>query len=207
MGIHNVVDVSGNTISELELDERIFSCEIKEHLLHDAVRYHLAKKRSGTASTKNRSLVAGGGAKPWRQKGRGRARVGTIRSPLWRGGGVVFGPTPRSYDLHLPKKVRRGALRSALSLKYRDGKLLVLDRLEVNEFKTKAFVKVLEGLGLKEALFVVDELPITLERSARNVPGIKILRWPYLNTYDVLKYDMLVFLKEAIPRIEEALSK
>ncbi|MFC1888154.1 50S ribosomal protein L4 [Thermodesulfobacteriota bacterium] len=207
MAMQDVVDESRNKVAEVDLNDHVFSCEIKRHLIHDAIRYQLAKVRRGTSSTKNRALVAGGGAKPWRQKGRGRARVGTVRSPLWRGGGVIFGPTPRSYSIAMPKKARKGALRSALSLKCAEGKLVVLDSLKIDEFKTKAFVEILKGLEIENALFVVDDLPITLERSARNIPGVKILRWTSLNVYDVLLYETIVLTKETLPEIEGRLSQ
>jgi large subunit ribosomal protein L4 len=149
--------------------------------------------------------VRGGGRKPWRQKGTGRARAGTSRSPLWRGGGTIFGPHPRAYDYPLPKKVRKAALRSALSLRYQEGKLLLLEDFPAPEIKTKAFVETMEGLGIKNALIVTDGENFNLERSARNVPWVKVLRHNGLNVFDILKYEHLIIVKPAIEKIEERL--
>jgi large subunit ribosomal protein L4 len=192
-------------VSEIDLDARIFDSDVKDHLIHDVVRMQMARKRSGSASTKTRSMIRGGGAKPWRQKGTGRARAGTIRSPLWRGGGVVFGPSPRKYDLAIPKKVRKGALRSALSLRNKEGKLWILKDLKFKEIKTKRFVKFMDAFGFDNALVVLDKEDINVERSARNIPGVKILRVEGLNVYDILSHENLVFLEGAIQRIQEVL--
>jgi large subunit ribosomal protein L4 len=192
-------------VSEIDLDARIFDSDVKDHLIHDVVRMQMARKRSGSASTKTRSMIRGGGAKPWRQKGTGRARAGTIRSPLWRGGGVVFGPSPRKYDLAIPKKVRKGALRSALSLRNKEGKLWILKDLKFKEIKTKGFVKFMDAFGFDNALVVLDKEDINVERSARNIPGVKILRVEGLNVYDILSHENLVFLEGAIQRIQEVL--
>jgi large subunit ribosomal protein L4 len=192
-------------VSEIDLDARIFDSDVKDHLIHDVVRMQMARKRSGSASTRTRSMIRGGGAKPWRQKGTGRARAGTIRSPLWRGGGVVFGPSPRKYDLAIPKKVRKGALRSALSLRNKEGKLWILKDLKFKEIKTKGFVKFMDAFGFDNALVVLDKEDINVERSARNIPGVKILRVEGLNVYDILSHENLVFLEGAIQRIQEVL--
>ena len=192
-------------ISEMDLDPRIFESDVKGHLIHDVVRMQMARKRSGSASTKTRTMVRGGGAKPWRQKGTGRARAGTIRSPLWRGGGVVFGPSPRKYDVAIPKKVRKGALRSALSLRNKEGKIWILKDLAFEEIKTKRFIQFLETFGLKNALIVLDEKNVTVERSARNIPGVKILRVEGLNVYDILAHEQLVLVEKAVERIQEVL--
>ncbi|MBW2123929.1 MAG: 50S ribosomal protein L4 [Deltaproteobacteria bacterium] len=192
-------------VSEIDLVPRIFDTEVKEHLIHDVVRMQLARRRSGSASTKTRSMVRGGGAKPWRQKGTGRARAGTIRSPLWRGGGVVFGPSPRKYDLALPKKVRRGALRSALSLRNKEGRLWVLKDLEFGEIKTRNFVEFMQAFGFDSALVVLDRADANVEKSARNVPGVKVLRVEGLNVYDILSHENLVFVEEAVQRVQEVL--
>ena len=167
----------------------------------------LVNRRAGTAATKNRSAVRGGGRKPWRQKGTGRARVGTIRSPLWRGGGIVFGPMPRDYSYKVPKKVRRGALRSAVMLKLQEGKLLVVDKLELPEAKTREFVKVQRDLSVQEALFVINGRDEVLERSSRNVPGVKILPVEGLNVYDIMRYDTLVLTQEALEKLEGVLAR
>jgi len=205
MATCEVYNLTKEKVGELELKDHIFMAPIKHHLFYEVVKWQLAKRRQGSASTKGRSAVRGGGRKPWRQKGTGRARAGTIRSPLWRGGGVVFGPQPRDYSYPLPKKVRRAALRSALSLRYQEGKLLLLEDLLLPEIKTKAFIKVMEDLGVKNALIVTDGENLNLERSARNVPWVKVLRWEGLNVFDILKYEHLIILKPALEKIEERL--
>ena len=192
-------------VSEIDLDTRIFDSEVKSHLIHDVIRMQMARKRSGSASTKPRAMVRGGGAKPWRQKGTGRARAGTIRSPLWQGGGVVFGPSPRTHDLAVSKKVRKGALRSALSLKNKEGKIWVLKDLDFKEIKTKRFVQFMKTFGFDKALIVLDQEHIKVERSARNVPGVKVLRVEGLNVYDVLAFENVVLVEGAVRRIQEVL--
>jgi len=192
-------------VSEINLDPRIFDSEVKGHLIHDVVRMQMARKRKGSASTKTRSMVRGGGAKPWRQKGTGRARAGTIRSPLWRGGGVVFGPSPRKYDLAIPKKVRKGALRSVLSLRNKEGKVWVLKDFGFEEIKTKKFVAFMEAFDLKNVLVVLDEKNVNVERSARNIPGVKVLRVEGLNVYDILAHENLILVERAVERIQEVL--
>jgi large subunit ribosomal protein L4 len=192
-------------VGKIELPDQIFAAPVKPHLFHEVTTWQLAKRRRGTADTKERSEVSGGGRKPWRQKGTGRARAGTTRSPIWRGGGTIFGPQPRDYAYALPKKVRRAALRSALSLRHQEGKLLLLDAFPAPEIKTKAFVKAMEGLGITSAVLVTDGENLNLERSARNVPWVKVLRHNGLNVYDILKYEHLIILKPAIEKIEERL--
>jgi large subunit ribosomal protein L4 len=192
-------------VGKLELQDHIFAAPIKPHLFHEVTTWQLAKRRQGTASTKERSAVSGGGRKPWRQKGTGRARAGTSRSPLWRGGGTIFGPHPRDYGYPLPKKVRMAALRSALSLRFQEGKLLLLDAFPSPEGKTKAFVKAMEALGIKSAVVVTDGENLNLERSARNVPWVKVLRYNGINVYDILKHEHLIILKPAVGKIEERL--
>ncbi len=194
-------------VGEVELKDEIFLYPVKPHLFYEVVKWQLAKRRRGTHSTKTRAEVAGGSRKPWPQKHTGRARHGTIRSPIWRGGGVVFGPKPRDYEYSLPKKVRKAALRSALSLRFKEGKLMVLDEFKLSEIKTKRFVEAMERLGLKEqkTLIVIDRKDEVLERSARNVPWVKVLRCEGLNVFDVLYYPNLVILSKALPKIEERL--
>jgi large subunit ribosomal protein L4 len=192
-------------VGKLELPDKIFAAPVKPQLFHEVTTWQLAKRRQGTASTKERSAVRGGGRKPWRQKGTGRARAGTSRSPLWRGGGTIFGPHPRDYGYPLPKKVRQAALRSALSLRFQEGKLLLLDAFPAPEGKTKTFVKAMEDLGIKSALVVTDGEDTNLERSARNVPWVKVLRHNGINVYDILKYEHLIILKPAVGKIEERL--
>jgi large subunit ribosomal protein L4 len=192
-------------VGTLELPDAIFAAPIKPQLFYEVTTWQLAKRRQGTASTKERSAVRGGGRKPWRQKGTGRARAGTSRSPLWRGGGTIFGPHPRSYGFTLPKKVRRAALRSALSLRFKEGKLLLLQDFPSPEIKTKSFVQAMEGLGITNCLIVINGENLNLERSARNVPWVKVLRHNGLNVFDILKYEHLIIVQPAIEKIEERL--
>ncbi len=207
MATLEVLDQSGQKISEMTLKEEIFLGEVKPHLIHEVVKMQLANRRAGTAATKNRSAIRGGGKKPWRQKGTGRARVGTIRSPIWRGGGVVFGPMPRDYSYKVPKKVRKGALRSAVILKAQEGKLLLVDKFEIQEAKTREFVKILKDLSVQEALFVVEGRDEALERSSRNIPGVKVLRVEGLNVYDIMRYDTLVITQQAFEKLEGVLAQ
>lgn len=200
-----VYNTKKEQVAQVELDERVFGGEIKVHLLHDVVKMQLAGRRSGTASTKNKALVSGGGLKPWRQKGTGRARVGSIRSPLWRGGGTIFGPFPRDYSLRMNKKVRKAALRAALASKVKDDKLLIVDRFDLPEIKTKTFAAMLRTLGITSA-FIIDDGNTALERSARNLPFIKVLKPEGLNVHDILKYDTLVITKACLEKIARVLS-
>jgi large subunit ribosomal protein L4 len=202
MATLGVYDVANQKVSDLEVDERVFGVEIKPSLFYDAVRHDLATQRKGTAATKNRTLVRGGGAKPWKQKGTGRARAGTRRSPLWRGGGTIFGPMPRSYGFPLPKKVKKAALRAALSLKRQEGKLIVLDSFPLEGFKTQKVLEVLKKFQVENALIVTDEKNPLLERSARNIPGLQVLRHIGLNVYDILNHEHLILLKPAVQRIQ-----
>jgi large subunit ribosomal protein L4 len=165
----------------------------------------LAGRRRGTAETKERSDVSGGGRKPWKQKGTGRARAGHSRSPLWRGGGTVFGPHPREYDFRPPKKVRQAALRSVLAAKYREEKLLVLDQWDLGAVKTKTFQETLKTLGIQRALVIIDGPNPNLEKSARNVPSILISRWEGLNVHDMLRFDHVVFLRSSLEKVERKL--
>jgi large subunit ribosomal protein L4 len=206
MPLAKVYSTGKKKVSEMELDDRVFNAEVKDHLLHDVVRMQLAKRRVGTASTKIRSEVRGGGRKPYRQKGTGRSRVGSIRSPLWRGGGVIFGPTPRDFGFRVPKKARKQALRMALSARAAEGKVLVLNQFQLKEIKTKSFVEVLRRFGMEKALVVIGEENFNLERSARNVPGVKVLRVEGLNVYDILNHESLILLKDAVEKIQERLA-
>lgn len=201
----DLYNVQKKKVGKLELQDAIFAAPIKPQLFYEVTTWQLAKRRRGTASTKERASVRGGGHKPWRQKGTGRARAGTSSSPLWRGGGTIFGPHPRDYGFTLPKKVRRAALRSALSLRHQEGKLLLLDDFPAPEIKTKTFVKAMEDLGIQNALIVTDGENLNLERSARNVPWVKVLRHNGLNVFDILKYEHLIILKPAIDKLEERL--
>ena len=201
----DIFDIHRQKISEMEVDDRLLNEPEKPHLIYEIVRMQLAGRRSGTASTKERSFVSGGGRKPWKQKGTGRARAGSTRSPLWRGGGTVFGPHPRDYSFRPPRKVRQAALRSVLSAKYRENKLLVLDRLEIAEAKTKSFLAVLKTLGISNALIVIDGPNEVLEKSALNIPGIQLARCEGLNVYDLLRYENIVFLRSSLEKVERNL--
>ena len=201
----DIYNTNKEKVSQVVLDEKVFGCEVKPHLLYEAVKMQLANRRAGTASTKNRSHVRGGGKKPWRQKGTGRARAGSIRSPIWKGGGVTFGPLPRDYSYRLNKKVKKLALRTALSVKLKEDKLLILDNFNLPEIKTKGFVTTLSRLNIKDA-FIIDDNNLHLEKSARNVPFVKVLRPEGLNVYDILKYDKLIITQSCLEKITRTLS-
>jgi large subunit ribosomal protein L4 len=201
-----VYDIGNQKMSDMELDDRVFDAEIKSNLFYDVVRMQLASQRKGSASTKNRALVRGGGAKPWRQKGTGRARAGSRRSPLWRGGGTIFGPMPRDYSFALPKKEKRAALRAALSLKRQEGKLILLDGFPLAGYKTRQILEVLRRFEVDNALIVTDEKSLFLERSVRNIPKIQVLRYKGLNVYDILNHEHLILLSAAIEKIQEGLT-
>ncbi len=198
-----VYTMDGAENGQIELNDNIFSVEVNIPVMHQVVVAHLAKLRQGTQSAKTRAEVRGGGRKPWRQKGTGHARQGSIRAPQWVGGGVVFAPKPRDYSLKINKKVRRLALKSALSSKVQDEKLVVLDSLKLDEIKTKAMKKVLDNLKVENALVVMDGTDQNVVLSARNLPGVKTLRADMINTYDVLKYDTLILTADAVRKIEE----
>lgn len=189
-----------------ELKKEIFAVKTRPHLLHQAVVMQLANRRAGTASTKSKGLVRGGGKKPWRQKGTGRARAGSIRSPLWVGGGTIFGPQPRDYSYRMPRAARREALLSALSLKNGDGKIIVVDQLELEEAKTKLMAKALEELKVESALIVISQPDEKIERSARNIPSVKVLRVEGLNVYDLVRYEHLILTEGALKLLEERLA-
>ncbi|MBW2559345.1 MAG: 50S ribosomal protein L4 [Deltaproteobacteria bacterium] len=205
MPVLNVYDIEKTKVAEVELNDGVFGAEVNEHILYEVVRMQLACRRQGTASTKTRSDVRGGGRKPWRQKGTGRARAGTSRSPLWRGGGTVFGPHPRDYSYRVPKKVRRAALRSALSMKVKEDKVIILKDFPMDEIKTKRFQEVLDRFELGTALFVLEEKNIILEKSSQNIKAVKMMRSEGINVYDLLKYDNLVLLEPSVKKIEGAL--
>lgn len=199
-----VLDMSGKQVGDIELSESVFGITPNEAVLHEAVVMQQASLRRGTHATKNRAAVSGGGKKPWRQKGTGRARHGSIRSPLWVGGGTVFGPQPRSYAYKLPKKVRRIAIKSALSSKVNDSELIVLDELKMEQPKTREMVQVLKNLGVdRKALIVADQVEENAELSARNIPGVKVIPAEGLNVLDVLYHDKLILTRGAVNRIEE----
>jgi large subunit ribosomal protein L4 len=193
-------------VTQPELNDQIFGVNPRPHLLHQAVVMQLRNRRAGTAATKSKGLVRGGGKKPWRQKGTGRARVGSIRSPIWVGGGTIFGPQPRDYSFRMPRKARREALLSALSLKNQDGKLIVLDKLELEEAKTKLMARALADLNVESAVIVVSQPDEKIERAAGNLAKIKVLRVEGLNVYDLLRYEHLILMEGALKLLEERLT-
>ena len=198
----DVFDAQGQVVRQVDLPEAVFGVEVKEHLLHEVVRYQLVQRRQGTAHTKTRSAVRGGGRKPWRQKGTGRARAGSRSSPLWRGGGTVFGPMPRSYAFRMPKKKRRAALCSALSLKVRDEAFRVIDQFDIAQPKTRQVVELIQQFTREpKVLLVVGEPHETLALSARNIPKVKVLPVAGLNVYDMLNHTMVICAEEAIEKI------
>ncbi|GIP01359.1 MULTISPECIES: 50S ribosomal protein L4 [Paenibacillus] len=200
-------NVSGSQVGEVELNEAVFGIEPNVHVLHSAVLLQRASLRRGTHKVKGRSEVRGGGRKPWKQKGTGRARQGSIRSPQWKGGGVVFGPTPRSYTFKLPKKVRRLAIKSALSSKVIDNAIIVLDQLTLNTPKTKEFANILSNLKVgRKALIVAPSYDDNVALSARNIPGVKFVAADGINVLDVMSYDQLIITKEAVQKVEEVLA-
>lgn len=201
-------NMKGEQVGDIELSDAVFGIEPNEHVLHDAVVMQQASRRQGTHKVKGRSEVRGGGAKPWRQKGTGRARHGSIRSPIWKGGGVVFGPTPRNYGYKLPKKVRRLAIRSALSSKVKENEIIVLDELVIEKPKTKEIVSMLGNLKVdRKALIVASEnLDGNVALSARNIPGVKYVRADGINVLDVLGHDKLIITKDAVEKVEEVLA-
>ena len=198
-----VLNMTGAQVGTIELNDAIFGIEANEHVMHLAVVQYLANQRQGTQSTKTRAEVRGGGRKPYRQKGTGRARQGSIRSPQWVGGGVVFAPKPRDYSFKLNKKVKRLALQSALSTKVAEGKIIVLDELTLAEVKTKEMVKVLENIKCDNALIVMEGSNTNVILSARNIPEVKTASVSTINVYDLLKYNTLVVTKEAVEKIQE----
>ncbi|CAH0120734.1 MULTISPECIES: 50S ribosomal protein L4 [unclassified Paenibacillus] len=199
-----VYNVSGASVGEIELADSVFGIEPHVHVLHQAVVMQQAAERQGTHKTKGRSEVRGGGRKPWKQKGTGRARQGSIRAPQWKGGGTVFGPTPRSYGFKLPKKVRRLAIKSALSSKVVGNEIIVLDQLTMNAPKTKEFAAILNNLKVdRKALVVTPSYDDNVALSARNIPGVKFVAADGINVLDVMVYDKLIITKEAVQKVEE----
>ena len=207
MATIDVVNLDNKKSGSLDLSSAVFENEIKPHLYHAEVRRQLAERRAGTHSTKNRALVSGGGAKPYRQKGTGRARQGTIRAPQFQGGGVVFGPVPRNYTHKLTKKMRRAALLSALSQRMSESALTIVEDLSLEDYKTKRIVEVLSSLGLngKSTLIVIDEPSPTIEASARNLPGVSVIRSEGVNVYDLLRHESVLMTKAAIEKLQARL--
>jgi large subunit ribosomal protein L4 len=200
----DLYNVRGDVIGTVELSDAVFGVKINEHVLHLAVVQYLANQRQGTKCTKTRAEVRGGGRKPWRQKGTGRARHGSIRSPLWKGGGVIFAPKPRDFSLKMNKKTKRIALKSALTSKVSGNRIIVLDDLTLDEIKTKEMKKILDNIKVSKALVLIDEANKNIQLSARNIPTVKTASVNTINVYDLLKYDSLVVTKKAVEKLEEA---
>jgi large subunit ribosomal protein L4 len=198
-----VYNMEGKEVGSIELSDAIFGVEVNEHLVHMAVVQQLANNRQGTQKAKTRSEVRGGGRKPWRQKGTGHARQGSIRAPQWKGGGVVFAPTPRDYSFKLNKREKRAALKSALTSRVQENKLIVVDELKLDEIKTKTFRSVLDNLKVEKALVVLNDMDQNVIMSARNIPMVKTAQTNELNVFDVLKYNTVVVTKDAVATIEE----
>ena len=199
----SVYNMEGKEVGTIELNDAVFGAPINEHLVHMSVLQHLANKSQGTQKAKTRSEVSGGGRKPWRQKGTGHARQGSIRAPQWKGGGVVFAPVPRDYSFKLNKKEKRAALKSVLTSRVQDGKLIVVDDLKFDEIKTKKFKAVMDNLKVSKALVVLADNDEKVVLSARNIPAVKTAQVNTINVYDILKGDTLVLTKDAVAKIEE----
>jgi len=199
----SVYNIEGKEVGTIELNDAVFGVEVNEHLVHMAVVNQLANKRQGTQKAKTRSEVSGGGRKPWRQKGTGHARQGSTRAPQWTGGGMVFAPTPRDYTFKLNKKEKRAALKSALSSRVEENKLIVVDELQFAEIKTKNFQKVLNNLSVSKALVVLEDGNVNAELSARNIADVKTSKINTINVYDILKYNTVIATKAAVEKIQE----
>lgn len=199
----SVYNMEGSEVGKLDLNDKVFAANVNEHLMHMAVVLQLANKRQGTQKAKTRSEVRGGGRKPWRQKGTGHARQGSIRAPQWTGGGMVFAPTPRDYSFKMNKKEKAGAIRSALTSRVNEEKFVVLDSLKFDEIKTKKMVGVLDALKVNKALVVLDGDNDNVALSARNIEGVRAVQVNAINVYDILKYETVVITKDAVSKIEE----
>jgi len=205
MAVTGVYNTDNQKVGEVDLNDALFGLEVKKHILHDVVKMQLANRRAGTACTKTRTEVRGGGAKPYRQKGTGRARAGARRSPLWRGGGVIFGPKPRDYNYKLPKKVRRLGVRMALSARFSENNMLVLENFDLADIKSKKFVEVMQKLNIENGLIVIPAKNENLEKSSRNVQGYKVIQAEGLNVYDILLHRNLVLLQPCLDQLEKRL--
>ena len=206
MSTVDIVNTSNEKVGEIELNAEVFDLTVKEHILHDVVRMQRAAKRAGNACTKTRVEVRGGGAKPWRQKGTGRARAGTRNSPIWRGGGVTFGPKPRDYSFKLNRKVKKQALAMAMSARLQEGNLVVVDEFTMEAIKTRDFVGIMKGFDFENCLIITESNNDNLKKSARNVNGFKIMTVDGLNVYDVLLHKKLMLVKPAIENLEKRLT-
>jgi large subunit ribosomal protein L4 len=205
MSTVNIVNTKNESVGEIELNDAVFNREVKEYILHEVVRMQRAARRAGNACTKTRVEVRGGGRKPWKQKGTGRARAGTNRSPLWRGGGVAFGPKPRDYSFKLNRKVRQQAVAMALSARFQEGNLVVLDDFSMDQIKTKDFVKIMNVLDVTNGIIVTDNAPEALAKSSRNVNGYKVISSEGLNVYDLLLHKKVILLQPVIESLEKRL--
>jgi large subunit ribosomal protein L4 len=205
MAVADVFDIEKKKVAQVDLNDAVFGAEVNEAIIYDVVKMQLASHRSGTASTKTRSDVSGGGKKPWRQKGTGRARAGTTRSPIWRGGGIVFGPHPRDYSYSIPKKVRKKAIISALSMKFKEDKMLILKDFPMEKISTRIFKGVFDLFSLKKALFILDDKNEVLLKSSRNIKNVKMIRSEGINVYDILNHEHLILLEPSVKKIEGAL--
>ncbi|MCX5848500.1 MAG: 50S ribosomal protein L4 [Deltaproteobacteria bacterium] len=205
MAVADVFDIEKKKVSQVDLNDAVFGAEVNEAIIYDVIKMQLASRRSGTASTKTRSDVSGGGKKPWRQKGTGRARAGTTRSPIWRGGGIVFGPHPRDYSYSIPKKVRKKAIICALSMKFKENKMLVLKDFPMEKISTRIFKGVVDLFSLKKALFILDDNNEVLLKSSRNMKNVKMIRSEGINVYDILNHEHLILLEPSVKKIEGAL--
>ena len=205
MAVADVFDIEKKKVTQVDLNDAVFGAEVNEAIIYDVVKMQLASHRSGTASTKTRSDVSGGGKKPWRQKGTGRARAGTTRSPIWRGGGIVFGPHPRDYSYSIPKKVRKKAIISALSMKFKEDKMLILKDFPMEKISTRIFKGVFDLFSLKKALFILDDKNEVLLKSSRNIKNVKMIRSEGINVYDILNHEHLILLGPSVKKIEGAL--
>lgn len=206
MPVLDVYDIGHTKVSQIEVSDKVFSADANASVVYETVKMQMLSRRLGTASTRERGDIRGGGKKPWRQKGTGRARSGTSRSPIWRGGGTVFGPHPRDYRISVPKKVRKLALVSALSMKMKEQRIIVLKDFPLNEIKTKQFKAVIDRFGLRKTLFVLDRPNPVLEKSSRNIRGVKLIRAEGINVYDLLDHEHVVFLEPSVKMIEGALT-
>jgi len=203
MSTVSVLNIKNEKVGEIELNEKVFDLAVKEHLLHDVVKMQLAGRRAGTACTKTRIEVSGGGKKPWRQKGTGRARSGSNTSPVWRGGGVSFGPKPRDFSIKLNRKVKKQALAMAMSARNQEGNLIILDDFTLDAIKTKEFVNVMKVLDIENGLIITENLNDNVNRSSRNVQGFKVLSTAGVNVYDILLHKKLILVKPAIDDLEK----
>jgi large subunit ribosomal protein L4 len=205
MAVCDVLNTQAEKVGEIDLNDSLFNVEIKTGILHEIVCMQRANRRSGNACTKTRGEVSGGGAKPWRQKGTGRARAGSRTSPIWRGGGTVFGPKPRDYSYSLPKKVKKLALKMAMSARNQEGNLVIIDSFELPEIKTKDFIGIMKNFQFDNCLVVTSDIEDKIALSSRNAVGYKVLPVAGLNVYDILKYSKLMLIQSSLAKIEERL--